>query len=129
MNKEDKVLRQSLQVASILALVFLMSLLSGCAASGPTVITDEGGLLVDKEHKVNVLTATSDSKPLSVQVRAALRNNGQTVTSRIRVSQDSEDTVKLTGAVNNSAVRYEAERVAYGVSGVRFVVNNLTIRD
>lgn len=106
-----------------------MALLAGCAANGPFVITDGEDPVAEKEHRVNVLTATSDSKPLSSKVREALRNNGQTVTARIRVSQDSEDTVKLTGAVNDAGVVHEAERVAYGVAGVRFVVNNLYIRN
>lgn len=93
-------------------------LITGCAS---------GGFNDQSDHKVNVLTATQDTKPLSLRVRTGLRNNGQTATAGIRVSQDSEDTVKLTGAVFNDAIRAEAERVAYGVDGVRFVVNNLTI--
>lgn len=104
-------------------MVLTVPLLAGCATGGRTVITDEG------DHQVNVLTATQDSKPLSVQVRAALRKNGQTANSLIRVSQDSDDTVKLTGYVSDSAIIHEAERVAYQIDGIRFVVNNLAIRN
>ncbi|MFK7857544.1 MAG: BON domain-containing protein [Granulosicoccus sp.] len=111
-----------IQRTSLVLMACAMTLVVGCAANGPTIITDT-------DHKVNVLTATEDSKFLSVQVRQALRNNGQTAVSRIRVSQDSEDTVKLTGYVNDDAIRHEAERVAYQVDGVRFVVNNLSIRN
>lgn len=93
-------------------------LLAGCA-NKPFTESDD--------HQVNVLTSVEDTKPLSLRVREALRNNGQTAVSNIRVSQDSDDTVKLSGFVSNDAVKYEAERVAYQVAGVRFVVNNLDV--
>lgn len=114
-------MKQSRTWLSIVLASAATVLLAGCATNGGGVF-EEGG-----DHKVNVFTASQDSKPLSVLVREALRSNGQTVIARIRVSQDSEDTVKLTGNVNDDATRQEAERVAYQVEGVRFVVNNLNI--
>ncbi|MFK7994077.1 MAG: BON domain-containing protein [Granulosicoccus sp.] len=115
-------MKNSIQRVSVLIMACAMVFLAGCGASGPTIITDT-------DHKVNVLTSLSDTKPLSVLVRRALKKNGQTVVSTIKVSQDSEDTVKLSGFVNDDAVRQEAERVAYSVDGVRFVVNNLNLRN
>lgn len=97
-------------------------LLTACETGGGFVLSDES------DHSVNVLTATEDSKPLSRLVREALGGDSQTVNASIRVSQDSEDTVKLTGFVQDNQVRYQAERVASQVEGVRFVVNNLVVR-
>ncbi len=119
---KENILKHSKIRATVMLFGAATALLAGCSTDGKTLFGE------DSDHKVNVFTASQDSKPLSVSVRAALRNNGQTAVSRIRVSQDSEDTVKLTGNVDNDAVRHEAERVAYQVEGVRFVVNNLNIR-
>lgn|GEM_PF-2049970 len=107
---------------SFAATAAMFALLAGCNVNGQRGFGDQG------DHQVNVLTSTEDAKPLSQLVREALRNNGQTAISRIRVSQDSRDTVKLTGNVSDSAIKYEAERVAASVDGVRFVVNNLNIQ-
>lgn len=116
-------MKHSSSLMTVFLMVFVMTFVSACATGGKTVFSDEG------DHRINVLTSTQDSKPLSTLVRAALRKNGQTAASLIRVSQDSDDTVKLTGNVQDDATIHEAERVAYQVSGVRFVVNNLAVRN
>lgn len=96
-------------------------LTAGCASnSGPVVITDD--------HTVNVGRAVSDQRSLSSQVRSKLRNNGQTASSLINVSSPSDDTVRLAGFVSNDGIRQEAERLAYQVEGVRFVVNTLELQ-
>jgi len=77
------------------------------------------------DHTVNVGRAVSDQRSLSSQVRSKLRNNGQTASSLINVSSPSDDTVRLAGFVSNDGIRQEAERLAYQVEGVRFVVNTL----
>ena len=97
-------------------------LLSGCSFDGSPVFKD------DVDHKINVGGDLEDALPLSVQVKQVLRNNPQTALSQIQVSSASEDTVKLSGSVDNDAIRQEAERIAGQVPGVRFVVNALNIR-
>ena len=90
---------------------------SGCqTASQP--LFDDDFLVLPGEQTTN----------LSLVVMRALKNNGQTATSNIRVTSLSDDSVKLSGFVSNSAELYEAERVAYDVSGVRYVVNGLVVR-
>ncbi len=101
--------------------VFLVAItLVSCAANGGPVIYSD-------DHQVNILRNTSDAKPLSNQVRASLKSNARTRTSLIYVSQGSSDTVTLSGQVNDQATIFEAERIAYTVQGVRFVVNNLLV--
>ena len=109
-------------IARTLVLLAAIPMLAACASDADIILGEVG------DHKVNVFGALSDEKELSQKVRAALRQNGQTTVTNIDVSQESVDTVKLTGYVNNDAVSYEAEQVAYGVEGVRFVINNLYIR-
>ena len=65
---------------------------------------------------------------LSLSVKRALKNNGQTATANIRVTSINDYSVKLSGFVSTRAALYEAERVAGKVSGVRHVVNGLVIR-
>lgn len=97
-------------------------LLSSCSFDGGPVFTG------DTDHKINVGGDLEDAQPLSIQVKQALRKNPQTALSQIQVSKASEDTVKLSGSVDNDAIRQEAERIAGLVPGVRFVVNALNIR-
>ncbi len=108
--------------ASVMVVAAVSVFLVGCTINGQSVEDSLG------DHQVNVFTASQDSKPLSQQVRQKLRKNPQTAVTNIRVSQDSEDTVKLSGFVNNDAIRQDAERIAYQIEGVRFVVNNLSVQ-
>lgn len=103
-------------------LVPVVVLLSGCGFDGGPVFKE------GSDHKINVGGDLEDALPLSVQVKQALRKNPQTALTQIQVSSASEDTVKLSGSVDNDAIRQEAERVAGQVPGVRFVVNALNIR-
>ena len=96
--------------------------LSGCAWDGGPVIQSDG------DHQINLGGPLTDSKPLAAQVRQKLRNNGQTALARIQVSSPESDTVRLAGYVSNDGIRQEAERLAYEVDGVRFVLNTLDIR-
>lgn len=91
-------------------------ILGGCGFDGGPLITED------------ILTTVDDSAELSLKVKHALRTSPQTSLLRINVAQVSEDTVKLSGFVNDDATRHEAERVASQVPGVRFVVNTLNIR-
>jgi len=90
----------------------------------------DGGPIInsDSDHNINFGGATEDALPLTAAVRKALRNNPQTSLERIQISSTSEDTVRLAGYVSNAAARDEAERVASGVPGVRFVVNTLDVQ-
>ena len=84
----------------------------------------DGGPLI----KDNIGTVVDDTAELSVKVKRALRSAPQTSNVNIRVTTVSEDSVKLSGFVSNTATADEAERVAGQVSGVRFVVNSLVVR-
>lgn len=105
----------------VLILTALVALSSCATDDGPVVFSDE-------DHSVSFGGALSDSEPLTQRVSQKLKTNGQTVLARIQVSAPSSDTIKLSGAVDTDAVRQEAERLAYQVEGVRFVINNLNIR-
>lgn len=91
--------------------------MAGCQTGGQPLIDDDFLALPGEQ--------TTD---LSLDVKRALRNSGQTATLNIRVTSVSDDSVKLSGFVSNSATMHEAERVASRVSGVRHVVNGLVIR-
>lgn len=95
--------------------------IAGCSFDGEPIFKDGEG------PNIGVLGKVEDSEPLTLRVKKALRNNGQTAQARIQISSPNEDTVQLSGFVSNDAVRYEAERVASNVTGVRFVVNNIAI--
>jgi hypothetical protein len=101
----------------VLTLVLSASLLMMGCQTGETLIDDDF-LSLPGEQTTN----------LSLDVRRALRNSGQTATLNIRVTGLSDDTVKLAGFVPDSSTLYEAERVAGRVSGVRHVVNGLVVR-
>ncbi|MFK7854434.1 MAG: BON domain-containing protein [Granulosicoccus sp.] len=94
---------------------------AGCSFDGEPIFKDGEGPSID------VLGKVEDSAPLTVRVKKALRNNAQTSLARIQISSPSDDTIKLSGFVDNDATRYEAERVAGNVSGVRHVVNNIDV--
>ena len=111
-------------IVLMLSLVPAVALVGGCGFDGGAIFGGSG-----TSPNINVFGAVNDAQPLSVQVKKALRNNGQTAQARINVSQSSEDTVRLAGFVSNDAVRQEAERVAYRIDGVRFVVNTLDIEN
>lgn len=96
---------------------------AGCAWDGGPIFTGEGA-----DHEFKMGGALEDSAPLSLQVKQALRKNPQTAVSLIQVSSEGDDSVKLAGYVNDDATMAEAERVAYQVPGIRFVVNALQVR-
>ena len=92
---------------------------AGCATDGgPSVLSDNG---------ITFGGSLEDSEPLTVQVRQRLKNNGQTALAFINVSSPGDDTVRLAGTVQTDAVRQVAERLAYEVDGVRYVVNTLEV--
>lgn len=107
----------------VVLVVMPVSMLAGCGFDGGPVFDGSSS-----DHQIRLGGATEDAAPLSLKVRTALRKNAQTSLSRIQVSGVSDDSVKLTGYVNDDAIRQEAERVAGNVPGVRFVVNNLDVR-
>lgn len=119
--EQKTVILPVLDVSKIVMLATSL-LLTACGSGGGFVLSDE------TDHGVNVLTAKENSKPLSRLVREAQGGDLQTVAASIRVSQDSDDTVKQTGFVQNNQVRFQAERIASLVEGVRFIVNNLVVR-
>jgi len=92
---------------------------SGCQVNGEPIFNQ--GFL-------DSVAGDPEATGLVLAVRNALKRNGQTVNQRIRVSLLSEDSIKLSGFVSDDATFHEAERVAYGVEGVRIVSNGLNIR-
>lgn len=103
------------------ALLFVLAM-SGCEFNERSVIEDNS-----KDNPLHYGGDLDDSMSLSLRVKRALKNNPQTMHARILVSTKN-DTVKLSGYVDNNAVVAEAERIANQVAGVRFVVNALYIR-
>ncbi len=95
--------------------------ISSCSINGEPIFKD------GESGNVSIFEPTNDTAQLSHLVRQALRNNAQTAQERIQVSSPNDDSITLSGFVSNDAVRYEAERVANNVSGVRFVLNNLDV--
>ena len=93
--------------------------ISGCEVNGQQVFNDQFLASVNGSEEPTELT---------LKIRQALRNNGQTAIYNIKVSLLSEDSIKLSGYVPDSATLHEAERVAYSVEGVRIVANGLVIR-
>jgi hypothetical protein len=113
-------LKISYKIALAAGVLPLAVLVSGCQFDGQPVFKDD-------DHSFNFGGSTNDSAPLSERVRQALRNNPETAIVRVQVSQISEDSVKLSGFVDNDAISHQLERVAGQVEGVRFVVNSLFI--
>ena len=74
------------------------------------------------------LGVVDDSSDISVKVKQALRAAPRTAVNNILVSKVGDDTVKLSGYVNDDATSYEAERIAGQVEGVRHVFNSLAIQ-
>lgn len=97
------------------ATVALALVVSGCQIDGGPDITDIFSAELD------------DTTDLSVRVKQALKRTPQTSFSRILVTKVGDDTVKLSGFVQNDATSYEAERVAGQVAGVRHVFNSLVV--
>jgi len=109
-------------VAVVGAIGVIATSMTACTINGPGGNSPAGG------HEVDFGGDLNDLKPISLQVREKLRNNAQTALARIQVSTPNADTVRLTGFVDNDGIRQEAERLAYQVNGVRFVVNTIEIR-
>lgn len=113
-------MKTSIKMGLAVGIVPFVMFASGCQFNGEPIFKDG-------EQAFNFGGATNDSAPLSERVRQALRNNPETATLRIQISEVSEDSVKLSGFVNNDAISHQIERVAGEVEGVRFVVNSLFI--
>lgn len=103
------------------ALLAVLSM-TGCGFDGGPIIKEDAS-----ENTFQFGGALDDAELLSLNVKQALKKNAQTMHAGIQVSTKN-DTVKLSGYVDNDAVAAEAERIAYQVPGVRFVVNALYIR-
>lgn len=105
---------------SAAALIFVAAmLLNACEVNGQQVFNEDFLASVNGVEEPTALT---------LKIRQALKNNGQTAIYNIKVSLLSEDSIKLSGFVPDSATRNEAERVAYSVEGVRVVANGLVVR-
>ncbi|MFT4714819.1 MAG: osmotically-inducible protein OsmY [Granulosicoccus sp.] len=113
-------MKTRIKMALAVGIMPLVMLASGCQFTGEP-------LFQESEHSFNFGGATNDSALLSERVRQALRNNPETAIVRIQISELSEDSVKLSGFVDNDAISHQIERVAGQVEGVRFVVNSLFI--
>ena len=97
--------------------ISLALVIGGCTSGfGQPVITEP------------FLTTVDDTNDLSLAVKRALKKNSQTSIYNILVTTVNEDTIKLSGIVQDDATRFEAERVAGRVDGVRIVLNSLTTR-
>ena len=107
------------QLSTVIVSAILVLVLSGCQGSGGQVFNEDF-----------LASVTGDSEPteLTLQIKRALKRNGQTAIHNIDVVLLSEGSVKLIGTVPDSATSAEAERVAYSIDGVRIVANGLYIR-
>lgn len=70
-----------------------------------------------------------DGHPLSLAVQRALLNAPTTSGIQIEVTTREDEIIILKGTVDNEDQRYEAERVANGVDGVRRVDSILYVSD
>ena len=95
----------------------LALIISACAS--------DGGLIIEDGALGSVL---NDDAELSVKVKRALRNSPRTAILNVNVATVGDDTVRIKGFVNTTELRYEDERVAGNVEGVRHVFNDLAIR-
>ena len=86
-------------------------LFSGCAASGTKQSTGEA----------------IDSAAITTKVKAALIDDSQVKALDINVDT-FRGVVQLNGFVDNESQKTRAEQVAWGVSGVKSVKNNLSIK-
>ena len=84
----------------------------------------DGGRVIDGDF----ITSVDDTSELSVKVKRALKKAPRTAIYSFNVSTVSDDTVRLSGFVDNEGLLREAERVAEQVPGVRFVFNDLAVR-
>lgn len=107
------------QLSTVIVSAILVLVLSGCQGSGGQVFNEDF-----------LASVTGDSEPteLTLQIKRALKRNGQTAIHNIDVVLLSEGSVKLVGEVSDSSTSAEAERVAYSVEGVRIVSNSLYVR-
>ena len=87
--------------------------------------TIDGGPIIEDGALGSVL---NDGAELSVKVKRTLRNSPRTANLNVNVVTISDDTVRISGFVNTTELRYEVERVAGNVEGVRHVFNDLAIR-
>jgi len=110
---EDTILKSITRLIVSSVVVALLLSVSACQTdSGPEFIG------------FSDLDETSD---LAVRVKRALKIAPQTAVNSILVTKVGDDTVKLSGYVLDDATKYEAERVAGQVEGVRHVFNSLTV--
>jgi len=85
-------------------------------------------VLKHETGKDNKYESNQDCSLCGISVTDSRLCHGQTASSLINVSSPSDDTVRLAGFVSNDGIRQEAERLAYQVEGVRFVVNTLELQ-
>ena len=112
----ENILKKMMRISGLSFVIALAMVVGGCSVDGGPVITEDIG------------TVLNDSSELSVRVKRALRNSPRTAILNVNVVKVSDDTVRISGFVNNQELIYEVERVAGRVEGVRHVFNDLNIR-
>jgi hyperosmotically inducible protein len=95
---------------SMLALAVLMAVASGCTS------------MTGKTAGQNVDDAT-----ITAQVKSKLAAEKVATLTKVDVDTN-KGTVYLTGNVESAAIKAKATEIARAVSGVREVVNNLTVQ-
>ena len=95
---------------SMLALTLLMAVASGCTS------------MTGKTAGENV-----DDASITTQVKTKLAAEKVATLTKVDVDTN-KGTVYLTGNVENAAIKARATEIARAVSGVREVVNNLTVQ-
>ncbi len=102
-----------------------MFLVTGCLA--PLVIGGGAavGTLATREKGV---TGTISDSQISIVIKAKLYDFDPDLHARVGVNVDGGE-VLLTGAVHKAEWPVEAERIAWSASGVRKVLNNITVTE
>ena len=96
-------------VAALVLALALPPLLGGCET-----VSLEG-----------VTPTLEDDAPLSREVGAALAERPELARFDLNVKSLDEDTIRLSGFVDNDSQRVAAEQAAYRVPGVKSVVNTI----
>jgi len=98
--------------------------LGGCVA----VAVGAGGAAVKTVTETRSTGATVDDSTIKVKLNAAFVGNSLALFRRVDTTV-TEGRVLLTGSVPKPEQRIEAERLAWGISGVREVSNELQVED
>jgi len=77
----------------------------------------------------SITPSLQDDSALARDVGEALGERPELMRFSISVKSLDEDTVRLSGRVDNEAQRYAAERAASRVAGVRSVINTIYVRE